>query len=113
MGPDEEFEGTDRLVFLSSQTVISLELERTNANTLAETIDTDCCPHKALINFTTCPSMEPRHVLAVFAILVAASLVGAPTTMEDWNEQASFSVEQIDQSEIGDGLPVLRYNDLR
>lgn len=54
----------------------------------------------------------PRLPIVVFALLVALSLVAAPVTMGDWGEQASFSVEPIDKSQIRDDVPVIRYESL-
>jgi len=35
-----------------------------------------------------------------FATLLALSLVGVPLSMADWGEQASISVERVDQSAV-------------
>jgi hypothetical protein len=56
--------------------------------------------------------MEPRLASVVFAGVVALSLVAAPVTMADWGEQASFSVERVDESRIDTATPVLRYRTL-
>src|SRR6056297_2312402 len=56
--------------------------------------------------------MDRRSVLALFAVIVALSLVGSPITMSDWSEQASFSTEQIEKSEIDEQTPLLHYDDL-
>lgn len=56
--------------------------------------------------------MDRRRVSVVLAVIVAASLVGAPATMSDWGEQATFSAEQIDESQIRDRTPVIRYENL-
>ncbi|AQL41647.1 hypothetical protein BV210_02475 [Halorientalis sp. IM1011] len=56
--------------------------------------------------------MDSRSVLVVIAALVAVSLVGAPVTMGDWGEQASFSVERTTQSDVPEEVPTLRYEDL-
>lgn len=56
--------------------------------------------------------MYRRFAVALFVVLVASSLVGAPVTMADWGEQASFSAERIDRSEIDEETPVLRYENL-
>ncbi|QLG61671.1 hypothetical protein [Halorarum salinum] len=56
--------------------------------------------------------MVLRHVLALLAVLVALSLVGSPATMADWGEQASFSVEPVERSEVDGETPVLRYETL-
>lgn len=54
----------------------------------------------------------PRLPIVVFALLVALSLVAAPMTMGDWGEQAAFSVEPIDQSQVRDDVPVIQYESL-
>lgn len=51
-------------------------------------------------------------VLALVAGLVACSLVVAPFTMVDRTEQAVFSVDQIDQTDIGSETPVLSHSNL-
>lgn len=56
--------------------------------------------------------MDLRHAVALLAIVVALSLVGAPVTMSDWGEQATFSVEKVPQSSIDEEIPVLEYTDL-
>ncbi|MEF8757886.1 MAG: hypothetical protein V5A33_06590, partial [Halobacteriales archaeon] len=44
--------------------------------------------------------------------VVALSLVGAPATMADWEEQAGFDVDPVAQSDVRNGTPVLRYENL-
>ncbi len=56
--------------------------------------------------------MDFRPVLGIVAALVAASLVGAPVTMADWGEQATFSAEQVPQSEVHEETPVFQYETL-
>jgi len=56
--------------------------------------------------------MRRRSVLALFAVIVALSLVGSPITMSDWSEPASFSTEQIEESEIDEQTPLLHYDKL-
>lgn len=56
--------------------------------------------------------MRLRHVVALLAIVVAASLVAAPITMADWGEQATFSVEEVPQSTVDEEIPVLAYTNL-
>ena len=56
--------------------------------------------------------MNRRSILPLFALLVAFSLVGAPITMADWGEQASFSSELIEKSEIDGDTPLLQYDSL-
>jgi len=56
--------------------------------------------------------MAYRSVLGIVAALVAVSLVGAPVTMADWGEQATFSVERVAGSDIGEETPVLQYGNL-
>ncbi|MFC6827115.1 hypothetical protein [Halopelagius fulvigenes] len=59
--------------------------------------------------------MDDRYLSvasALFAVVVAASLVGAPLAMADWGEQAEFSVEPVQRSERDDEVPVLRYEEL-
>jgi hypothetical protein len=51
-------------------------------------------------------------VLSIFALLVAASLIGAPFTMSDWAQQADFTSDPIEKSEINDEMPVLQYENL-
>lgn len=56
--------------------------------------------------------MESRFVLAIIALLIGVSLVGAPWTMADWNERASMSVEQTEESQVEEGVPVIHYGNL-
>ncbi|WP_396611545.1 hypothetical protein ACH9L7_15285 [Haloferax sp. S1W] len=56
--------------------------------------------------------MVRRGVFALLAALVALSLVAAPATMADWGEQAVFSVERIDESQVREETPVLQYDSL-
>lgn len=56
--------------------------------------------------------MALRTVLALLALLVGASLVGAPVTMADWGQQASHHVEPVDADEVDDEVPVLQYESL-
>jgi hypothetical protein len=56
--------------------------------------------------------MDSRQVLRAVAVVVAVSLVAAPLTMADWGEQASFSADRIEQSEVGEGAPVVPFTDL-
>jgi len=56
--------------------------------------------------------MDRRAGLALLAAVVALSLVGSPLAMADWGEQASFSVERIDESEAGEEPPLLRHENL-
>lgn len=56
--------------------------------------------------------MNRRLVLASFAVIIALSLVGAPVTMADWGEQASFSTERIEKSEVDEETPLLYYENL-
>lgn len=56
--------------------------------------------------------MGRRRVSALFAVIAALSLVGAPVTMADWGEQASFSAEHIDKSQVSEGMPILQYENL-
>ncbi|GAD51800.1 hypothetical protein MBEHAL_0560 [Halarchaeum acidiphilum MH1-52-1] len=55
---------------------------------------------------------DARLVVAPLAGLVALTLVGAPFTMNDWGEQATLSVEKIDQSQVRNATPVLHADDL-
>lgn len=56
--------------------------------------------------------MNRRLVLALFAVIVALSLIGSPITMADWGEQATFSTEHIAKSEVGEETSLLYYEDL-
>jgi len=56
--------------------------------------------------------MRLRQAITLLAILVGFSLVAAPITMADWGEQATFSVEQVPQSDIDEEIPVLAYTNL-
>ncbi|MFC6731508.1 MULTISPECIES: hypothetical protein [unclassified Haladaptatus] len=56
--------------------------------------------------------MDRRAVLAFVAALVGFSLVAAPVTMGDWGEQASFSVDETNGSELRAEMPVLQYENL-
>lgn len=57
--------------------------------------------------------MDPRKAVALLAAAVALSLVAAPVTMADWSEQASFSVERIDDpAQLRNGTPMLQYESL-
>ena len=56
--------------------------------------------------------MRLRQIVALLAIVVAAPLVAAPITMADWSEQATFSVEEVPQSNINEEIPVLAYPNL-
>ncbi|MGB9965759.1 hypothetical protein [Halobacterium hubeiense] len=56
--------------------------------------------------------MDRGLVLSVFALLVAVSLVGAPVTMADWGEQATFSADPIEKSDIREDTPLLQYDKL-
>lgn len=53
-----------------------------------------------------------RRLSTLVATFVALSLVAAPVTMADWGEQASFSVERIDESRIDAETPVLQHRTL-
>ncbi|MFB6101023.1 MAG: hypothetical protein ABEJ73_00470 [Haloplanus sp.] len=56
--------------------------------------------------------MYRRELSTLFAMLVALSLVGAPTTMADWGEQASFSAERVEESQVDADVPVRQYRTL-
>jgi len=56
--------------------------------------------------------MNHRLGLSIFALLVAASLIGAPITMLDWSQEADFTTEPIEESEINENSPVLQYDNL-
>jgi hypothetical protein len=56
--------------------------------------------------------MRLRQIVALLAIVVAAPLVAAPITMADWSEQATFSAEEVLQSNIDEEVPVLPYTNL-
>lgn len=54
--------------------------------------------------------MSPRTVLALLALVVAVSLVGAPVTMSDWGQQGSHYVEQAE--DLDNETPVYQYESL-
>lgn len=57
--------------------------------------------------------MSPRSVLAALALVVVASLIGAPLTMHDWGEQAHVSADPIESSSaVPAETPVLQYDSL-
>jgi hypothetical protein len=69
-------------------------------------------PRKHFFPDRTPSRMESSQVAALVAGVVAPSLVAAPVTMADWGEQASFSVERVDASQVDAETPVLRYRTL-
>lgn len=56
--------------------------------------------------------MRREQVVALVVAVLALSLLFAPVTMWDWSEQASFSVERIDESDVDEETPVLQYHSL-
>jgi len=56
--------------------------------------------------------VQQRTIWFVAIAVVALSLAGAPWTMADWSEQADFSTERVDPSEVHDATPVLRFEEL-
>ena len=57
--------------------------------------------------------MSPRSVLAVLALVVAASLIAAPLTMHDWGQEASITADPIEnESEVDEETPVIQYESL-
>lgn len=56
--------------------------------------------------------MDGRQVIAALIIVLAFSLVFAPVTMADWAEQASFSTDRVDESELRDDVPVMQFENL-
>lgn len=56
--------------------------------------------------------MARRFASVLVTAVVAATLVGAPVTMADWGEQATFSVEPVEQSAVDSETPVLQYEEL-
>ncbi|WP_146418199.1 tumor necrosis factor receptor family protein [Haloarcula hispanica] len=56
--------------------------------------------------------MNYRLVHSIFALIVAASLIGAPITMLDWSQEADFTTEPIEESDINENSPVLQYDNL-
>lgn len=56
--------------------------------------------------------MDSRQVVALSAGLVALSLVAAPVTMAAWSQQASFSVDHVDEPSNTSAVPVIRYGNL-
>jgi len=56
--------------------------------------------------------MYREGVVAVFGVIVALSLIGAPVTMGDWAEQATFEVDPVGRSEIEGWMPKYQYEDL-
>ena len=58
-------------------------------------------------------SVPSRSVLAVLALVLAVSLIGAPLTMHDWGQKVSVGAISVeDGSEIHDGTPTLQYESL-
>lgn len=56
--------------------------------------------------------MYREGVVVVFALIVILSLIGAPVTMGDWAEQATFEVDPIERSEIEEWMPRYQYENL-
>lgn len=56
--------------------------------------------------------MDHRYYCTLFIGIVALSLIGAPMTMADWSEQASFSAQSIEESQVHDETPILQYENL-
>jgi hypothetical protein len=56
--------------------------------------------------------MDGRFAATILAVVVAATLLGAPVTMADWGEQATFSVEPVERSQVDAEAPVLQYQNL-
>lgn len=56
--------------------------------------------------------MDRRQIASLGIVVVALSLVGAPITMADWGEQATVSVERIDESQVDEEAPILRFERL-
>jgi len=52
------------------------------------------------------------RIAVVATLLVALTLLAAPVTMGDWGEQASHSVEAVDESGLVEGTPVIEYESL-
>lgn len=61
----------------------------------------------------TITAMARSQVLALIARIVALSLIGAPLTMADWAQPASFSTDPIDETYIGNNTPVLEFEALQ
>lgn len=58
------------------------------------------------------PAWRISRLAAYVGMVVAISLILAPFTMADWNQQASFSVEPVDRSEISESMPIILYTNL-
>jgi hypothetical protein len=56
--------------------------------------------------------MNREGVAGVFAVIVALSLIGAPVTMDDWAEQATFEVDSVERSEVEEWMPRYQYENL-
>jgi hypothetical protein len=56
--------------------------------------------------------MRREQVVALAVAALALSLLLAPVTMGDWGEQASFSVERVDDTDVDEETPVLQYHSL-
>lgn len=55
---------------------------------------------------------EHTSLVSITVGILALSLIGAPVTMADWNEQVGFSVERIEESQIDAETPILQYANL-
>lgn len=55
---------------------------------------------------------EQISLVSIAVGMLALSLIGAPITMADWNEQVGFSVERIEESQIDAETPILQYESL-
>lgn len=56
--------------------------------------------------------MNRETAVAFLAALVGISLVASPVLMADWGEQAGFSTDPVEQSQIDEGVPVLQYENV-
>lgn len=56
--------------------------------------------------------MDDRVVIGIILFLVGASLVGAPITMVDWQEQAVIATERVDDSSFDEELPRVHFENL-
>ena len=56
--------------------------------------------------------MNYRPVFVSIVGFVALSLIGSPITMADWSERADFYVQNVEESEVDEEVPVLYYENL-
>lgn len=56
--------------------------------------------------------MDFHRLTGLVAVVVALTLIGAPLTMADWSEQAVFSTNPIEKSQVDGEIPILQYESL-